>query len=549
MGYLQRLSATVSPARMRAQSGGDPFAGRYGAYFPPEWYGPLTAAGLPVTPDLAMTLSAMYSGVTMITSDLATLPAQVFRERDDGGKDRIRGGPDTFGIGGLAYRLRWQPNVSQTATEFYLGMIAQFLLRSRAYAEIVGGPTTGAPEQYLPRHPDRVRPERLPSGRLRYRLTEVGGKPRYVTQDEMFAVADLSMDGGLTSVSRVQSGAEAIGTALAARRAQAKFFKSGMTAAMIANYTGGQKDDEQEAALHGSISRYAAGVENSFGLLLVPDDVKISNLGVEPEKAQMMLAQEWGVQEVARLLRLPGYKLGIKNSIAYASVVQANLDYIVTCLRTIAFTFEQAFKRDLIIAQDRYFVEFKLEALMRGDFETQSNYMEKFAQNRIMWPSEARVILNMNPDARLDELWEQDHQPGKSGGSTAVGTPSKAHRAPLAGHTPRSYLKATLLMHDNALWCLRRERAVIERLATKHAHDVDGWHAALRDFYGEHAGVVGEKMRLDPEIARGYVAQHGTEFELNGAKDLLDKDRYQEWERFEAEELVALSLCDERQVA
>jgi phage portal protein BeeE len=72
-----------------------------------------------------------------------------------------------------------------------------------------------------------------------------------------------------------------------------------MTAAKVATYKGARWTTRTNA-LHASITRYAAGVENSFGLMLVPDDVTITNLGVEPEKAQMMLAREWGVREVAR---------------------------------------------------------------------------------------------------------------------------------------------------------------------------------------------------------------------------------------------------------
>ena len=284
MGYLSKLSTVVAPARMRAQTGGDPFAGMYSGHMPVEWYGSLSAAGIHVTPELAMTLSAMYCGVTTISYDLATLPLQVFKYREDGGKDRVRAGVNSIGTGGigaLTYMLRWQPNNWQTATEYLLGMLAQYLLRGVAYAEIASG-TTGFLEQLLPRHPDRVKPERLPSGRIRYRLTEANGRPRYVTQEEMHVVRDLSLD-GLTPTSRVQFGANVIGSALAAERAAAKFFKSGLTAAMVVTYKG-DREDQGEDELHASISRFATGVDNTFGLMLVPDDIDVKTLGVEPER-------------------------------------------------------------------------------------------------------------------------------------------------------------------------------------------------------------------------------------------------------------------------
>jgi len=77
--------------------------------------------------------------------------------------------------------------------------------------------------------------------------------------------------------------------------------------------------------------------------------------------------------------------------------VQSALDYVITCLRPIAVTFEQAIQRDLILAKDTYIVEYKLEALMRGDFEQQSNFVEKLIRNRVMRPgSEARLLFGLN---------------------------------------------------------------------------------------------------------------------------------------------------------
>jgi HK97 family phage portal protein len=535
MGFLQRMSSVAAPARMHASAGNpaDPFYGLYGGYLPPEWYGALSAAGVSVTPDNAMALSALYSGVTMIAYDLATCPAQTFRMRDDEGKDRVRGGPTSPGIGGVAYRMRWAPNDVQTSVEWVVSMVAQFLLRGRAYAEIVGGPTTGIAEQYLPRHPDRVRPERLPSGRMRYKLIEASGAPRYVTQEEMLVVRDLSFDGGMTSTSRIQYGAQALGSALASQQAQAKFFKSGMTAATVATYTG-DLEPEDEAALHASISRYAAGTENSFGLMLIPDDVKISSLSPDPQKAMMIESQEEGVRNVARLLHLPGSKLGLKDSVAYASAVQAALDYIVSCLRPIAVTFEQAFKRDLIIQKELYEVVFKLEAMMRGDFTAQSEYLEKFIRSRVMRPSEARLILEMNPDPALDKLSEGDMRPGTS--STANNTPPRQN-----DQSARAHLKGTLALHDTAMRVLRREKHDVEALAKKHASDVDGWQAGLREFYADHAGFVAREMRLDMDTAMAYAAQHGSQLEQRGI--VLFDDGF---ERAEADELCALALSEDR---
>jgi HK97 family phage portal protein len=555
MGFLHRVSSVAAPARMRAGSAAEYNTAFFsGEELPSAWLGRLSSAGVDVTPDLAMTLSAYFCGVKTIAYDLATLMLRMFKNRPDGGKDVIRGTAfsNAGGIGHVAYRLGMQPNDQQSAAEYYAGQLAQFLLRGFAYAEIVDGPS-GFLEQLLPRHPDRVTPGRLPNGRMSYKLLEANGQPRYLTQDEMHVVRDISTD-NVNTFSTVRYGANAIGTALAAERAAAKFFKSGMTAATVATYKG-EMDDDDEKALHASISRYAAGVENSFGLMLVPDDVTITNLGVEPEKAQMMLAREWGVLEVARHLRISPRKLMVRaRGDSYGSAYQDAIDHVVSCLRPIAVFFEQAMQRDVILAKDTYQVKFHLGELLRGDPEQLGNFIEKLIKNRVMRPSEVRMtFMDLNPDEALDKLSEADNQPGQTGGGAGgSNVPPKNRQQPpepddTAVRSPlldRASMKSLLAVHDNAVRCLRRERAAVEKLAKKHASDVEGWQLALRDFYADHATFVANTMRISITAARGYAAQHGTEFEAKGIVAIAGENGA-DWERFEADELAALALAEE----
>lgn len=552
MGFLAKMGPTITARRNASMI--EDHINAFWSGAPMEWTAALSAAGVPITPDLALTLTAMSSGVRMIAMDLATCTCEVFRNRMDGGKDRIRpifgtGITDSAGVGSLAYMLRWQPNDVQTAVEYTQSQVAQYLLRGVAYAEILDGPA-GFLAQLLPRHPDRITPERLPSGRVRYKLREFTGEPRYVTQDEMHVVRDIAFD-AINPVSRIRYASQSLGTAIATQAAAGKFFKSGMTASTVATYTGGQ-DAEYEATLHGSISRYATGVDNSFGLLLIPDDVKISNLAVDPDKAQMMVAQEWGVREVARALNLSPGKLGVKDASAYASQVQEALDYILTTLRPIAVLFEQAIQRDLILAKDTYLVEYKLQSLMRGDFEQQAKYYETFIRSRVMRPSEVRLELNLNPDPALDKLSEGDMRPGASG-NTKPGQPSFPNQNQpdqqdkSAAVFQRVNRRRLMLVYSQAQELVRHERAHIERMAAEHADDPDGWKQELRDFYAEHAGRVSQKMRVPIDVALAYAAQHGSAFEVAGT-ELIEGDRGAAWEQNEADDLAALSLYDAESV-
>jgi HK97 family phage portal protein len=486
--------------------------------------------------------------VATISYDLATTPIEVLaRHTNDNGRDVVRpyygtGIDSSGGIRSLAYMLMYQPNARQTATEFMLSLVPQFLLRERAYAEIVSGPT-GFIEQLLPRHPDRIRVERLPSGRVRYRLTEGTGQYRYVTQEEMLTVQGLSLDGGFGVASRSDYGAQSIGTALAADRAAAKFFKSGMTAGVVATYTG-QMEDEEEAALHASISRYATGVDNAFGLMLIPDDVKISNLSVEPDKAQMMAAREWGVLDVCRMFQIDPSKLMVKSAPANGSVnEQDEIRHVNNCLRPKAHLFEQAYQRDLILAKDTYYTEFYLDERLRGDLAGRAAYFTAALEGPWMWPSEIRAWENMNPDPALDALAKERYKPGTPRGTQPDDSES-ALGARRAGLSARLLLRGHLAVHDAAVRCCRQEREWVEKHAKKHASDVEAWQSGLRTFFEAHAGTIAERMRIDPITARFYAARRGAELEARGVVVYGDG-----WEQAEAVALAELALGGERAVA
>ena len=536
MGLLARASTVVTPARMRGYSGSDPFDSVYqqGPYVPPGWIAQISTAGVRVTPDLAMTLSAVYCAVTTISDDIATMPCHIYKYLgDDGDKARVRNHP-------LSYLLRWQPNQWQTAKEFLQTMVGHVLLRNFAFAEIVPGPRS-AIGQLIPRHPDRVRQLRLPNGSVKYHLLGVfneDGSPRYLTADEVFVLRDLTTD-GLTGMSRTAYGARALGVAIAQETHTGTYFKQGATPAIAAIHKGGELQKDEEEALHASISRYIGGAEHAGGILVIEDDVDIKNIGVDPKNAELLGLKDYSVREVARLFKMPAHKLeASQQTQAYAAREQANLEYMMGCLRPIVVGIEQAIMRDLIIERDEYFAEFLMEALLRGDLKSRSLYFQKAIASRWMWPSEVRRREGMNRDEELDELSKLDHRTGSTRDSAAGGGTGEARHVN-GGHSAR----ATLMAYDNAVRVLRRERAAVEKIAKKHpsASDVDTWHTELRTFFESHAGFVAETMRLPIGTARAYAAQHGAELEARG---LVFLDEH--WERCEAEDLVELSLDPDR---
>jgi HK97 family phage portal protein len=524
MGFLSKVSTVAAPARIRASTTG---SGSDGWYAPDGWMLQLQNAGIAVTPELAMTLTAVYCAVTTIADDIATIPCHVYRYLDDrGDKERARSHP-------LSYLLRWQPNQWQTAVEFWRMMVGHFLLRGVAYAEIVPG-QRGSVDQLIPRHPDRIEQVRLPNGRIQFIQREQSGGIRIITQAEMFVLRDLSGD-GLNPFSRIRHGSRALGSAIAQELFTGAYFKKGATPGLLVTTKGQELDEEDHATLHADIARFVAGAENAGGVFIMEDDLDIKELGVDPKKAELLGLKDYSVREVARLFKMPGHKLeASQQTQAYAAREQANLEYGIGCLRPILVCIEQAIQRDLITAKDSYFAEFLMEALFRGDMKSRAEYFSKAIVNRWMWPSEVRSREGMNADAELDQLSKSDHRAGAARDGQGSGDGASARRIGAS-----ATLKATLVVHDAALRVLRREKDALKKLATKHASDGSKWQAELLTFYGQtHTPYVAETMRLTIAKAQAYTAQHQALVASKGVGVLEDTH----WERCEAEDLTALAL-------
>lgn len=483
------------------------------------WYRPTDRvdadAGVPVNGHAALTLSAFWKGVRLLAETVGSLPCITYRRLDTGGKERAPKHP-------LYRPLKYQPNSWQTAYEFFEYVMVCLLLRGNAYVEIVESATrAGVPyiEALIPRHPDRVTAQRKPDGRFVYKLA---GETRTLEQDQMAHIRGLSLDGEL-GVSVVEYGARSIGTAIAADQFAGRFFRQGAAPAfaVIHPQTLGEDGTKNLAA---SINSFSSGLERSQGVLVLEEDMKVQQLGIKPEEAQLLASRDFGVEEVARWLNLPASMLGNAKTPTYASHAAFQLDLVTYSFRPWLSRIEAAILRDLIWAPETYFSEFLLDALLRGDPAARAQFYHYGITDGWLRRNEAREKENYNREDGLDEFLEPLNMGRAS--EPRNGQPSQQ----------RVDGRAWALAHEAASRVVRREMAAVTKAAQKHANDAAGWATWLREFYGEHAGVVSASLRVPLPVAREYAARQGSRLEREGIGILAD------WEWTVVGELAQLAL-------
>ena len=154
-----------------------------------------------------MRLAAVYACVRILSETMASLPVVVYRQRKDGGKDRVT---DHWLYGLLARK----PNRFQNPFEWREMLQGHLALRGNAFCQIIANPK-GEITELMPLHPDRVRMEVMDSGDFRYRVRMQNGDETVFPRGQIWHLRGLSSD-GLMGMSPIELARESLGMALAA---------------------------------------------------------------------------------------------------------------------------------------------------------------------------------------------------------------------------------------------------------------------------------------------------------------------------------------------
>lgn len=481
-----------------------------------SWGGPLSATGMVVSPETALKVSTVWACVGLLSDCIAMLPLVVYERTRDGGRQRATTHP-------LYDLLHDQPNSQQTAAEYRGMMQGHLLLRGNAYAKIIPGPR-GPADQLVPLHPDKVRLEETPDGRLRYKVREADGVERTYLDEDILHLRGLSADGkqGLSFIAYAR---ETIGLAIASERSRARFFGNGSRLMGVLK-TPGKLTPEAGKRVKASWDEAQAGVENSFRTAVLEEGLEWQSIGINYKDAQFIEGSEFTAEDICRWLRVPPHMVGLtsKSTTWGSGIEQMSLGFVTYTLLPWLVRWEQAISRDLIVATKKYFVEFLTDALLKGDLKSRYDAYAVARNNGWLNVDEIRQRENMNP--LPDGQGQKYLQPLNM---TDVGAP------PSPAYTPEGGAHYEQLLTEAAGRVVRKETAAIGRLSGKHAEQSDDWRAAVNDFYADHARFVAQTLRVHPRTAQVYVNEQLGELFGGGAPMMAD------WEVRRVADLVQMA--------
>lgn len=389
-----------------------------------EWMaGGLSSAGVAVTEQSAMRVSAVYACVNLIGGALASLPLPIYERTVEG---RRRADHDVWWL------LNEQPHPAWSAAVMWEYLAASLLLNGDAYARILRAslysPTIVGIE---PLHKAHITTKRV-GGRLYYLYQVPGdaeehgsaaGKTITIDQDDMLHIPGPGFD-GLTGMSQIRHALRnSAGIALAADEYSGGFFKNGARPDFAIEVPGAVSPDQQSMIRQSWQDRYG-GTSNAHLPALLTGGVKVHELTLNAEDAQLIETRRFQVEDIARIFGVPPFMVGHtdKTTSWGSGVEQMGIGFVKYTLQRHLVKFEQELNRKLWPSRQRYYVEFATAGLERGDYKSR-NEGYRIAIGRAGEPgwmsvNEVRKLENLPPVAGGDDMTKgsTDAQPAPAAG-------------------------------------------------------------------------------------------------------------------------------------
>jgi HK97 family phage portal protein len=348
-----------------------------------------SSAGVSVNAQTALTYSAFWRAVNLISSDTAKLPLLVYKKK---GKAR------QVAIKHPAYKLlRRKPNSETKAFDFRRTLMGHALSVGNGYAYIVRS-GAGDPLELIQLNPLVTYPVRA-NGRLWYVTEPPNSEMRKLPADDVLHIKGLSFD-GMQAYSIVEKARETLGLGMALETYGSIFFQNAARPAVVLEHPG-KLTEPAAKNLRESWERMQAGLKNAHRTAVLTEGMTAKPLSISARDAQLIEERQFQIREVANFTGVPSHKLGDTARSGYNSLEQEDQDYLDSTLDQWLVSWEEECWDKLLREREKdnesVIVEFDRRKLIRANLAARGTYYSTGLQNGWLCIDEVRDEEGYNP--------------------------------------------------------------------------------------------------------------------------------------------------------
>ena len=354
-------------------------------------YGPATQ----VSPSTALTFSAVWAAMRLLSESVSTLPVGVFRKENNG--DRTEVDSD------LSFLVKYQPNSYQNKITFYEKIMMDMLSDGNSYVQIVRN-RNGRVLELLPLNYGDVETYTL-ENKLYY-SDEKSGETH--DSENILHFKMITGPDGITGLSPIEQCKNAIGWGMDVQTYSSTFFRNGGKLSGIL--------ESDRALSEQAIDRLRNSFNKNYGTLngsnqtaVLEEGLKYKSISVTPDQAQFLASRQFSIQEVARIFGLPPHLLKDLSASSFNNIEMQSQEFVSYSLMPYISKIElemslKLFRRNNI---GREYIKFNVNGLLRGNVKDRADYYKTAITNGWMSINEVRQKEDLNKIDSGDENYLQ----------------------------------------------------------------------------------------------------------------------------------------------
>lgn len=359
------------------------------------WFSPIgqrSLAGMRVSSDTAMQISAVFACVAVLAESFAILPPVLYRQD---GRKRVRVTDHWLN------RLLKRPNRYQNGFEWREMLQGHLALRGNAYNQILSN-GRGEIVELLPLNPDRVKVMVNADGSYYYLYNAPDGSQQTLTRGEVWHLKGLAPD-YYRGYNPIELNRDGLGIALAAQAYGAKFFgNDAKPSGGWIEFAGKFSSDEAKQIFKDSWQE-AHGGNNRGKIAVLESGMKYHEIGVSNADAQFLETRRFSIEDIARLFRVPPHRIGHLDKATNNNIEHQGLEFVTYSLSSWVERWKWAIESDLLLDDEDVEVDFDYARLLKGDSKSRSLYYHNGILDGWMVRNEARQMEGLDPLDGLDE--------------------------------------------------------------------------------------------------------------------------------------------------
>ena len=336
----------------------------------------------------ALTLSAFYNAINILSDDIAKLPRHIFVKND---QQRNKDGQHY-----INYLLSVRPNPKMAPFTFWKTIETLRLLKGNAFVQQVRDVNTGRVVAWHIRANSDVK------------VLEDDNNLYYEYRGKIYDASDWLhfkgfSDDGKIGIGVVAYAAKSLGVALENQAYGQTIYKNrGLSYGVI------ETDKPVDAVNKGIISQKFSEKLAAKQVHLAPvldEGFKYKSITISPAEAQFLETNKNGILEVCRWLNIAPHMLKHLQDANYSNIYQQSIEHVQLSVlpRVIAKEEELNYKIFTTTEQQDHYVKMNVASLLRGDMDSKARFYTAMTYSGIYTRNEIRQLEDKNPIDGLDE--------------------------------------------------------------------------------------------------------------------------------------------------